>query len=276
MKNLLFLLFVVNLSMAQTTLSGKVLDAATKEPIPFASVGIKGKNIGTVCNENGIFEIQLKDFNTTDSLKISSIGYLAQSFNLSKVKDFNNETIYLKPNDVLLNELVIKPTKTITKVLGNKKYNTNIHCSFQGADKNFKGVEAAIKANNKKGRLVWIEDFNFYITKNLIDDSITFRLNFYTENKDGLPEKNILRQPIIFKIKTKSGVVSLDLKKYNINTNDDFFISLESLTDKINSTNFSFSGSIMGPSYFKMATFSNFEKIPLMGLDFNVTVSYQK
>jgi hypothetical protein len=33
---------------------------------------------------------------------------------------------------------------------------------------------------------------------------------------------------------------------------------------------------VMGPAYFKMATFANWVKSPMMGLDFNVTVSYQK
>jgi hypothetical protein len=103
-----------------------------------------------------------------------------------------------------------------------------------------------------------------------------FRLNFYKEDKNGMPGENILRQPIVFKTKVERGEVSVDLKKYNINTNDDFFISLECLSDNINSKNLAFSGALLGPSYFKLATFSSWEKIIPMGIDFNVTVTYQK
>ncbi len=270
------LVFAMQITLAQTVISGTIIDQTTQEPVPFASIGIKGKTSGTLSDENGVFSIELKDFAETDSLKFSAIGYRAQSYVMSTAKNFSNKTISLYQTSVVLNEVVVKPTKTITKVLGNKKYNTNVQCTFQGNEKNFLGVEAAIRANNKKGRTVWIEDFNFYITKNLVEDSVTFRLNFYKENSSDLPGENILSKPIIFKTKQKNGVVHLDLKKLNIHTDDDFYISLECLSSKVTKDNFAFSGSIMGPAYFKMATFMNWEKIPVMGLDFNVTVTYQK
>jgi hypothetical protein len=278
MKHLfLFFIGLSSILQAQITISGKVYDKAANEAIPFASIGIKGKSVGTVSDENGVFTIVLKDINDADSLKISAIGYRLKSFAISKAKSFTNEMIYLDQSSVNLAEVVVKPTKTITKILGNKNYNTNVQCSFQGNDKNFLGVEAAIRANNKRDREVWIEDFNFYLNKNTIEDSVTFRLNFYKEDKDGLPGENLLSKPIIFKIaKKQTGVVSLNLKKYNLHTKGDFFISMECLSNKVNKDNLTFSGSIMGPAFFKMASFANWEKISLMGLDFNVTVTYQK
>ncbi len=276
MKNIIFLFAFIQFVHAQTIIKGTVIDKKTNEPIPFSSIGIKGKTMGTVSNENGYFEMALKEINDADSLKISAIGYQSKSYAVKVAKNFTAEKIYLSESAVLLNEVVIKPSKTITKVLGNKNYNKNVSCTFQGVDNNYKGVQAAIKANNKKGRVVWIENFNFFISKNDIADSAIFRLNFYKEDKDGMPGDNILRQPIVFKTNVKKGEVSVDLKKYNINTNDDFFISLECLSENINSKNLSFSGALLGPSYFKMATFSSWEKIIPMGIDFNVTVTYQK
>lgn len=275
----LFLFFICFSSFiqAQITISGKVYDRAASDAIPFASIGIKGKSVGTVSDENGAFTIVLKDVNDSDSLKISAIGYRSKSYSISKAKSFTNEKIFLDQSSVNLAEVVVKPTKTITKVLGNKNYNTNIQCSFQGNGANFLGVEAAIKANNKRDRDVWIEDFNFYLNKNNIDDSVTFRLNFYKEDKDGMPGENLLSKPIIFKVaKKQTGVVNLNLKKYNIHTKGDFFMSMECLSNKVNKDNLTFSGSIMGPAFFKMASFANWDKIGLMGLDFNVTVTYQK
>jgi hypothetical protein len=276
MKYIILFLSLIQISFAQTSIKGTVIDKKTNEPIPFSSVGIIGKTMGTVSNENGYFELVLKEINETDSLKISAIGYQSKSYTVKQTKNFTAEKIYLNESAILLNEVVIKPSKTITKVLGNKNYNKNISCSFQGVDNNYKGVQAAIKANNKKGRVVWIENFNFFISKNDAADSAMFRLNFYKEDKNGMPGENILRQPIVFKTKVERGEVSVDLKKYNINTNDDFFISLECLSDNINSKNLAFSGALLGPSYFKLATFSSWEKIIPMGIDFNVTVTYQK
>jgi len=276
MKYILIFFSFLQFTYAQTTVKGTIIDKKTNEPIPYASIGIKGKMLGTLSNENGYFEMPLKTTVDSDSLKVSAIGYQTKSYSMKQVAAFSDEKIALNESAVSLNEVVIKPTKTITKVLGNKNYNTNIQCAFQGADNNYKGVQAAIKANNKKGRLIWIENFNFFISKNEVKDSAVFRLNFYKEDKDGMPGDNILRQPIVFKTKTTSGIVSVDLKKYNINTDNDFFISLECISDNITSKNLAFSGALFGPAYFKMATFSAWEKIPVMGIDFNVTVTYQK
>lgn len=279
MKKLIFILasLLLNLGIkAQTNITGRVIDKNTAEPIPFASVGIKGKTMGTLSDETGYFSINVINISAGDSLKVSSIGYTARTFAMVKAQQFQNETIYLTQAALNLNEIVVKPTKTYTLTIGNKKYNKNTQCSFQGADNNFLGVEAAIKANNKKGREIWFENFNCYLNKNSVEDTVTFRLNLYEADKNGLPGENILKKPIVFKVIKQTGVISVDLKPYAIYTNDDFFISVECLSKNVSKNNLSFSGSIIGPAYFKTATFANWEKISLMGLDFNVTVSYSK
>lgn len=275
MKKLLFLLLLSNISFAQITIKGTVLDKATGTPVPYARIGIKGKAAGTLSNENGKFELVVKAYTETDSVSFSSIGYKSISYSLQKAKQFTDEKIYLTEEAVNLNELTVKPKKTFYKVLGNKKY-SSVECYFSGIDSNYLGVEAAIKANNKKGREVWLEKFNFFLLKNELKDSAAFRLNFYKKDKDGLPGQNLLRKPIVFKTKVNNGIVEVDLKKYLINTDDDFFISIECLMDKLDKNKLAFSGSILGPSYFKPAAFAPWLKMPYMGLDFNVTVSYQK
>lgn len=271
---LLFLFFSFSI-YSQIIVSGKAIDKQTNEGIPYVSIGIMGKAVGTVSDENGNFSITLKNAIDTDILKISAIGYGAVTYKISEAKNFLNKSFYLSPQSINLAEVAVKPQKTITKVLGNKKYNKNVYCNFQGIDSSYLGVEAAIRAKNKPGREVWIEDFNFFINKNTLKDSVMFRLNFYAKNEKDMPGENILKEPIVFKTGIKYGIVHLDLKSYLIHTNKDFFISLECLTENVKQ-DLSFSGAIKGPSYFKMATFADWEKMPLMGLDFNVTVTYQK
>jgi len=276
MRLIIAFLTLAIISRAQITITGSVTDAATKESIPFASIGIKGKAYGTVCDENGRFSLKTGAVTDKDSLKISAIGYKAKTLSMQNVKGYYNENVSLTPASIQLSEIKIKPQKTVTKVLGNKNYNKNMCLSFQGAEGSWKGAEISIKANNKKGRLVFLENFNFYIVQNYYEDSLTFRLNFYKPDKDGLPGENILRKPIIFRTKVKVGVVSINLKDYLINTDDDFFMSLECLEEKIDKEKLCFSGSISGPAYMKVSTFTEWMKIPFGGIDFNVTVSYKK
>lgn len=276
MRYIIAFLALAIIGKAQITVTGSITDTDTKEAIPFASVGIKGKAYGTVCDENGRYELKTGTITDKDSLKISAIGFKPKAISMQMVKGYYNENISLRAATVQLNEVKVKPQKTVTKILGNKNYNENICLSFQGAEGSWKGAEISIKANNKKGRLVFLENFNFYIVKNLYADSLTFRLNFYGKDKEGLPGENILRKPIMFKTKVKEGVVSVNLKHLLINTEDDFFMSLECLEEKIDKEKLCFSGSISGPAYMKVSTFTDWMKIPFGGIDFNVTVSYQK
>ena len=211
-----------------------------------------------------------------DTLKISAIGYKTKAFIVSEVRQSKNKIIYLESIAVELNEVTVKSEKVKRKVLGTSKFSTRNCSAFQGTEGNWKGEEAAIRANNQKGKSVYIEDFNFYIVQNKYEDSLIFRLMLYKINARGLPGETFLKKPVIFKTAVKRGKVSVDLKNYNIVYDDDFFISLECLMDKMDQTRFCFAGSAAVPSYVKTSAFMNWYKVRGGGADLNVTVSYLK
>lgn len=57
------------------TISAKVQDNVTSEPLPFASVGIKGKTLGTVTNLQGEFDFHFPLEFRNEILVISMLGY---------------------------------------------------------------------------------------------------------------------------------------------------------------------------------------------------------
>lgn len=59
-------------AMGQHRLEGTVVDAESKNPIPFASIGVKGTSRGTSSNIDGQFSLLI---NPTDSLIVSCVGY---------------------------------------------------------------------------------------------------------------------------------------------------------------------------------------------------------
>ncbi|HEX5168446.1 MAG TPA: carboxypeptidase-like regulatory domain-containing protein [Cyclobacteriaceae bacterium] len=64
------------ISSAQTiTISGSVTDRSTGEPLPFASVGIKGKPINSITNLQGEFDFHLPAEYRNEILVISMLGY---------------------------------------------------------------------------------------------------------------------------------------------------------------------------------------------------------
>lgn len=271
----LFMIFSLY-GAAQGIYSGKIIDNSTKEGIPFASIGIKGKNVGTVADEKGNFELNLLKSPEDDTLKISAIGYKTKAFTVSEARQSMSKMIYLEPQAVKLNEVVVTSKKVKRKVLGTTKYSVRNCSAFQGLEGNWKGEEAAIRANNEKDKSVFIEDFNFYIIQNKYEDSLVFRLMLYSVNERNLPGPTFLNKPIIFKTAVKQGIVHVDLKRYNLVHEGDFFISLECLMDKMEQTKFCFAGSAKVPSYVKTSTFMNWYKVRGGGADLNVTVSYLK
>lgn len=73
---LIFWLFVSGQGIAQhITLSGKVIDKETGEPLPFASVSIQGKSESTVTNLQGEFDFHLAETFRNEILVISMLGY---------------------------------------------------------------------------------------------------------------------------------------------------------------------------------------------------------
>ncbi|GAB1444501.1 hypothetical protein MASR2M41_01060 [Flammeovirgaceae bacterium] len=62
--------------LAQTiTISARVIDRETKEPLPFASVGLKNRPIGTITNLHGEFDFHIPIEFRNDVLVINMLGY---------------------------------------------------------------------------------------------------------------------------------------------------------------------------------------------------------
>ncbi|WP_243751676.1 TonB-dependent receptor [Niastella caeni] len=98
-------------AFAQTNCTGKVIDAATHEPVAHASVLIKNTNQGTITNTNGEFTLPLT--NTEYELLVSSLGYHAVTIgNASAQKRL---VISLQTNNNSLQEIVVSASRTAQK-----------------------------------------------------------------------------------------------------------------------------------------------------------------
>ncbi|NNG28008.1 MAG: carboxypeptidase-like regulatory domain-containing protein, partial [Ignavibacteriaceae bacterium] len=67
--------------------SGQLIDKENGEPIPYANIGIIGKNIGTASNAAGWFKMELNSKYDNDTLCISSIGYESKEYLVGDFKD---------------------------------------------------------------------------------------------------------------------------------------------------------------------------------------------
>ena len=75
-------------------ISGQVLDANTKEPLPFTNIVVEGKNKGTVSNIEGYFILDREGIVPDDIVSFSYVGYEAVRMTASRLE--NTAIVYLQ------------------------------------------------------------------------------------------------------------------------------------------------------------------------------------
>ena len=86
---------------------GRVLDKSDKQPLPYSSIYLSGKAIGTVTNDNGQFQLKLPSIYLADTIIVSCIGYKRIKAPVSTF--LNEEKDYLlKPDVISIQEVIIR------------------------------------------------------------------------------------------------------------------------------------------------------------------------
>jgi hypothetical protein len=101
-KYILFLLLVAtsffSFSQELTKIKGQVIDATTKQPMPFVNVVFVGANVGATTDFDGNYYIETQW--ATSKLMASFIGYTADTLKVAKGKSVKH-LIFLLKNLVL-------------------------------------------------------------------------------------------------------------------------------------------------------------------------------
>ncbi len=88
-------------------LAGIVTDQNSKEALPYASIGIRGKHVGTITNLDGEFSLSISSENLNDTLVFSYVGYQNKEIVVSHLKN-NQIEVELKEDFISLQEVIIR------------------------------------------------------------------------------------------------------------------------------------------------------------------------
>jgi len=213
----LVLIFAPCFLKAQVKIKGQIIDSASKATIPFATIGVKNRIIGTVADSTGKFQLQFSadSVGSGNPIIVSCIGYTSFEIDYKKV---NNErlTIALSPTSINLNQVSVKPVKFKLKTFGRtgssafmstKMISEHNHTS----DELGKEIGTVIDID-KNCRLT---AFNMYVIFNHFDN-VKFRLNIYSV-KNGLPDTLIIKDNILLDVgHVRQKWINVDLAKYQI------------------------------------------------------------
>ena len=225
----------------QSHISGRVLDAQTKEPIPFASIGLRETGAGVLTNESGYFQRLEADGFTQDSLVFSTLGYGRRALLIEQGKAEN-----------------------ISVELSRQQLPGFISCPVVPyvVDKNAPSIATApgtqfafFIGNDKRKQPRKMRSVSFYIGENGLPME-TFRIRIYTaDDKNHPPAADLLTEPVFLTASKGGQWYTSDLSRYNIAVpKEGFFVALDfrpsaEQTTQPNLAEYAPSGQIMRPAF---------------------------
>lgn len=192
-KILLFVLFaiVTSVALAQTkTITGKVYEGTSKDPLPGATILVKGTTIGTVTDADGKFKVEAPA--DAKAITISFVGYQSKDVNITKNTNFDvsMETV-VRDEVVVTSSRVAESIKTAPvqiEKMTSREIKSAASGDFYQSIGNFKGIDmittsAGFKVVNLRG----FSDTRSLRTKQFIDgiDNEAPGLNFPIGNMVG-------------------------------------------------------------------------------------------
>jgi len=207
MKRLGLLLVHLLISVwSVSQIGGVVIDAQSNNPIPYVNIWVENEEKGTTSDKNGYFS--LKDSLKHKTLIISSIGYEKQKIVVNKPF----MTILLKPVVYAIEEVVIKPQKRKTIVIGQFRRSDLSLFVGNGSLPGTPGLPqifARYFPYQPEYENTFIESIRF-MTYSKVDAIINLR--FFLVNGYGEPGRDLLKDNMIVDVK----------KGYKNNKIDDF------------------------------------------------------
>lgn len=220
----LLLLLLIASTVAQP-ISGRVTDSRTHAALPYVNIGVVGKALGTVADEQGSYTLPFQEPLAAATVRVSSLGYAPRDLTLRELAARPN--VALTPEAVLLAEVQVhgKARFRRTHTLGNTG---NSEMATNTLSNNSLGgqVGTVIKLSRRPTHIV---NAVFNIARSS-PGQVTFRVNIYRLGPDGLPtETKLLPRDVIVTSPIVRGPITVDLSADQLVLNEDFFLAIELL-----------------------------------------------
>lgn len=219
-----FTIFLVSFFYSSTSQTIVIVDLVSKNPVPFTNATFLKKDNtilgGGYADEKGF--LMLNENLISDKIKFSCIGFEDLIIERKAAID----TVFVKKNITVLEEVAISKTSHISKELGFIKSRRKIDLGMS------KGIETVVFIENNSETELSIRSFLFKIQKT--QKKLVIRVHFYKLNPNKFePYTEILSKDIIYFLdKNTKGTVEVDVSKYNLKLPaEGGFVGLENLGD---------------------------------------------
>lgn len=223
MKQLLALTLLFLYTFGFSQLQSVILDAETKERIPYVNIWVENENVGTTSDEDGSFELKIDSFKI---IVFSAIGYETRRVSSDSIMS----TMMLKPAITELGEVVVRPEKRILnqdeKLLVGT-FEKTINSLFYSATVPW--IRARyFEYKEEYGKIRYVDKIKL-LTSSQVRGAV-FNVRLYSKNEKGEPGEYLYNKNIIGKAKKALEVTEVDLSELDIEfPKNGFFVAIEYL-----------------------------------------------
>jgi hypothetical protein len=225
--------FSASQSFAQITISGKLLNKETNEPIPYANIGIMNSNVGTISNPDGSFSILIPAQQIQDSLTLSALGFGRGKIPVPYFFTTKDATVFLNEKPTVLDELLITDKKEKNKIyeVGNRSVSGGV----LETDTTYSGRSISLLIDKTKEDdiqfPIYIEKASLRIFRNNLS-SFKFRVRLNElDTLTAEPGIDLLQKSIVLESSMKNGWLDFDLSQLRHVVYKPFFVTFEQILD---------------------------------------------
>ena len=264
----LLLLLLWNYSFAQN-FTGTVLNKQDNTPVEYVNIGIPGKDIGTVSDRSGIFNISLTETSDNDTLLFSCTGYQTVALTIGDLNKNTGKVFFMSKLANTATPVRTKLSSPVKKTLGITSRSKISDADMEGGPL---GSEWGIIIKTRKPALLENVIINL---KGCTFDSIFYRLNIYRigKNKDF---KNILTRPVYVKLSKDeyADEIIFNILEENIVVSEDFLITLEQVAH-LGKGSIKLCSNLWDETYLRSTSHGKWETLPI-GFSISVDALVEK
>ena len=204
-------------------IQGKVVDAKTKLPIPYAAIGIVGENVGTVSGEDGRFRLVIPSRFANDSLTFSEVVHVWKKVPIADLLSSQNIVIALEESVMELRTVEITPKeKRSYEKLGVKPmfYWGSCYANFKEGAQIAQLMEAGTYP-------AYLSKVRIKIGDNTLEKA-RLRVRVLEKTENGLPGSDVF-EGVFMDIAYQEGWIEVDLSQEHLAFTEDFFVCFEFL-----------------------------------------------
>jgi hypothetical protein len=210
---------------AQTKfISGTVIDAYTKQGIPFARISLAGQLVEATTDKYGHYKLLVPSApGEEETVRISRLSYEARTLVLGQL--FREPTISLEPASTMLAPVMITGASSWrrTHILGSSSAADASAHTLRPQDLGA-AAGTVIHLSRRPTRVL---SANFAIARTSTGTA-TFRVTLYRVTKQGQPtQEKLLNREVLITAPVVKGILTADLRGDNLVVEEDFLLAVE-------------------------------------------------